>query len=92
MTESTKDTGVLLTLLQRFETQRLPRVLELKEKVDGGNCLGDHDIEFMQQLIADANQIKPILDKHPEYNKLVAQVFQLYNEITAKGLENEQKA
>jgi len=89
MTESTKDAGVLLALLQRLETQRLPRLLDLKKKVDAGNCLDDNEVTYMQELINDATQIKPILDKHPEYTTLVGRVAQLYNEITAKALENE---
>ena len=37
MDESTKeDMGVTLALLERFQTQRLPRALALKERVDQG--------------------------------------------------------
>ena len=34
MSESSEDLGLITVLLQRLETQRLPRALALKEKVD----------------------------------------------------------
>jgi len=89
MTDSTKDAGVILALLNRLETQRLPMALKLKEKVDSGNRLNDYDIDFLKQVFDDAAQIKPLLDQHPEYDKLVSKLITLYNEITEKSLENE---
>ncbi len=91
MNESTKDAGIMLALLQRLETQRLPRLLDLKKKVDAGNCLDVNEVDYMQELINDATKIKPVLDKHPEYTTLVGRIANLYNEITAKALENEKQ-
>jgi len=89
MNESDKDTGVITALLQRLEQQRLPTILAMKNKVDQGERLEDHDIEFLKQVFADAYKIKPMIDKHPEYQDLVAQLISLYKEITNKALENE---
>ena len=89
MTETIEDVGVLLALLQRLETQRLPRLLDLKKKVDAGNNLDELEVEYLQELINDSKQIKPLLAKHPEYTSLVGRVSQLVNQITEKGLENE---
>ena len=41
MSESTEDVGLITVLLQRLETQRLPRALALKDKVDRGELLDD---------------------------------------------------
>ena len=89
MNESAKETGVIMALLQRLEQQRLPAILAMKKKVDQGERLEDHDIDFLKQTFADANKIKPIIDKHPEYQDLAVQLISLYNEITSKALENE---
>lgn len=89
MTENSEDAGVITVLLQRLEKERLPRALDLKEKVDGGETLNDNDIAFLEQVFHDASKLGPLLDRHHEYQKLVSQVVQLYGEITDKALENE---
>lgn len=89
MTESSKDTGVILALIERFEKQRLPKLLTLKEKVDKGDVLDDPDIAFLDQVIHDAIQSKPLMDEHPEWQNFCANVVHLYEEITEKALDNE---
>ena len=92
MTKSKKQLGVIIALLQRLERHRLPRALELKKKVDSGALLDDADIEFLDTVQADMKKVQPILDQHPEYHQLAAQVMNLYKEITEKALENEKGA
>ncbi len=92
MIESSRDTGTLTVLLQRLETQRLPRILALKEKVDRGELLSDTDIAFLEEAFSDARQIKPILDRNPKYQDLAMRVFTLYKEITDRALENEKSS
>ncbi|WP_455235268.1 hypothetical protein [Thiogranum longum] len=89
MTESSKDAGIIQVLAERFETQRLPRVLSIQEKVDAGGTLDKFDIEFLEEVFQDANTIKPLLDEHPEWQPLAAKMIALYKHITEKALENE---
>jgi ATP-dependent helicase/DNAse subunit B len=89
MTEKSEDEGVITVLVQRFESERLPRALDLKEKVDQGETLNDIDIAFLEQVFEDANKLGPLLERHDEYHKLVSQAIDLYKEITDKALENE---
>ena len=89
MTKSTMDAGLISVLLDRLEKQRLPKILALKDKVDGGGLLGDYDIEFLEQVFTDAGKISALIDRHPEYKELAARILGLYNEITSKALENE---
>jgi hypothetical protein len=91
MSQSTYDTGVITALLERLNSQRLPRALALKDKVDAGGTLDGADLDFLKEVFADTGQLKPLMDRHPEYQGLVARVLHLYHEITAKALENEQR-
>jgi len=92
MTENSKDEGVITVLLQRLEQQRLPRLLDLKEKVGNGEVLNDFDIEYLSEVFADAEKVKPLIDRHPEYSDMVTKMVSLYKEITEKALENENKS
>jgi hypothetical protein len=89
MADAKKDIGVMQVLLERFNTQRLPRALDIKKKVDAGELLLSEDVAYLEHVLADAQQIQSLVDKHPEYRELVARATHLYNEITAKALENE---
>ena len=89
MTESSKDIGVILALVERFTKQRLPRANALKERVEKGECLSKHDIAFLDEILRDANRIMPLIDKHPEWQALAASAINLYKEITTRALENE---
>jgi len=92
MTESSKDTGVTQALIERFETQRLPRALALKAQVDRGELLSDIDLAFLKQVFDDAQSIKPLVERQPEWQSLMARAIALYKEITDKALANEEAA
>ena len=92
MTDDKDDDGLIFVLMERFEKIRLPRALSLKEKVDGGAVLDDYDEAFLEEVFSDSNKIKPLLDRHPEYQELATRVVTLYREITAKALENEKSS
>ena len=92
MTESSNDAGVLAVLMERLEKHRLPRALDIKEKVDRGERLDEWDTDYLKKIIADAQQALGLIDKHPKYQDLYARVADLYEDITRKALENEQSA
>lgn len=91
MTEDTTAQGVIQALVERLEKIRLPIALQLLDKVNTGEKLSDRDIMFLENVLADAGKIKPLLDSHPEWQPLAARMLGLYNEITAKALENESR-
>lgn len=89
MNNSTTDTGLIQVLLERLEKQRLPRLLALKKKVEEGKSLDDLDLDFLENSIIDARNITPLIERHPEYQSLAAQVIKLYKDISEKALKIE---
>ncbi len=89
MDESAEELGTIYALIERFEKQRLPRLLELKERVDKGETFSESDIEFMTQVTLDAQRGKRLVDRHPEWQEFCAEVIHLYEEIAEKALDNE---
>lgn len=92
MNELDKDLGVATALIERMRTQRLPHALEIKSRVDAGECLVERDLTFLHEVFATAEQIKPLVERHPEYQAIYLQALDLYKSITEKALENEQAA
>ena len=92
MSEHTEDAGVIKALMDSFETQRLPRALEIKSNVDQGEVLSESELDFLNEVFSDMKHVKPLLDRHPEYEALVAQAMDLYHGITTKALENEKRS
>lgn len=92
MTEVSKQEGIVTALLERLEQRRIPRALDIKEKVDSGEILDEYDIEFLERVMKDAEVTKRYIDERPDLQALYTRVVGLYQEITKKALENEQSA
>jgi len=86
---SRKELGILLALLHRFTTQRLPRLLRIKAAMEGGDKLKTTDVTFLYEVLDSASQIKPLMDRHPDFQPLYARSVLLFHEITTLALENE---
>ena len=92
MNDSAGELAVIYALVERFEKQRLPRLLEIKKRVDKGGVLSESDIQFMYQVTLDAQRSKRLIDRHPEWHEFCAEVIHLYEEVVEKALENEKKS
>jgi len=92
MTSAENEQGILAVLVERLEKQRLPRVLDIKARVDKGETLTDPDIGFLAEVMEDAMKVKPLIDNHPEYQELARKVTGLYKEVTDKALANQEQA
>lgn len=89
MTSQTDDAGVIQVLLDRFNEQRLPRALQMKEKVERGETLEKFEVDFLADVLADTRAMHALLERHPEYEEIVTKALNLYREITEKALANE---
>lgn len=89
MDNETDDKGILAALVERLDEQWLPRALDLETKVNSGELLDDLDIEFLERVFEDSNELRALLDRHPEYQELAAKMTSLYHAITKRALENE---
>ena len=50
----------------------------------------DFDIDFLEKVFEDCTSLKPLLDRHPQYQELAARMMNLYHAITTQALANEQ--
>ena len=89
MSNKADDAGVIQVLLNRFNEQRLPRALLMKEKVERGETLEKFEVDYLAEVLVDVRSIHGLLERHPEYQGLVTKGLNLYKEITDKALANE---
>ncbi len=81
--------GTIRVLIQRFNNQRLARMLGLQQRLAEGQRLSDQDVYMLKHAIEDFYSLMPFLDRSPSYQKLAARVIALYGDIIQQGLKNE---
>jgi hypothetical protein len=92
MAKPLKDAGMIQLLLTRLNEERLPQALKLQDKVNRGECLDDSDLRFMKTVLQDTREARRLATKYPEYQNLVDRMAALYEEIAARGAENQEKS
>lgn len=81
--------GIVQSVLTHFNKHQLPRVLDIKQRVDSGEQLTDADIELLDELLKLSSGSDQFVQDYPEYAELIARAASLYHEITEKALQNE---
>ena len=89
MTHPLDKQGTLQIVLERFQKQHLPRILEIKKLVDSGKKLNESEIHFLSEVIRDTQQYASFVSTHEEFKELFSHVCSLYDEIATKALNNE---
>jgi len=81
--------GTVTALLRRLQTQVLPRMLAIKERLDHGEKASPEDIRYLQLGLSDAMYAKTLFDHHPEFTEISAKVVALYRDMSTQALQNE---
>jgi hypothetical protein len=89
MKKKDKDALILAAAVERLNKFRLPRALSLKKKVDSGELLNDFDLNFLRRSFDNARDLKPFLERNPDYLKLRDKALGLCEQILQKNAENQ---
>ena len=83
------DSALFVVMMADFEREKVPRALQLLDKVNGGSSVDDFDIEFLEQIFFEARSLMPLLDRNPQFQDVGAQILGLCEEIMRQAFENE---
>lgn len=92
MAERMREAGVIQALLEQLEHHTLPRALDIARRVDAGATLMDSDAAFLEDALGMLKREGPYVQHHPQWEPLYSRLIDLYDQITRKALENEQRA
>jgi hypothetical protein len=92
MVDHKQQEGMMVALMQRFKSQRLPRIMEIKEHVDQGYRLSEYDRLFLDEAMHDAQRNIRHVEEIPECQHLFIQLAHLYKQIMDKAYDNENSA
>ncbi len=67
MTYTEDELGKIETVLDRLVKFRLPRIMDIKQRVDAGETLNEFEIVFLEEALEDAERNKQFVDHHPEF-------------------------
>jgi hypothetical protein len=85
------DDAVLQVLLDRLIKFRLPRALDIRKRVEAGECLTDTDMAFLKLALEDARDGQRYVVRNPQFHTLGAQITQVYGDIVSRAMQNEKE-
>lgn len=86
-----REGGVTVVVLRKFQTQVLPKLSAIRDKVDKGGLMNGSEADFLRKLLERLAQEKLGVDVHPGWQEFFARLVGLCHEIAVKGLENARK-
>ncbi len=92
MTAKEKEACMICVLLRQLNSQRLPRLFAMKERLDQGGRMDPDDIDYLHAGLHDTMRIRYLCEGHPDLAALCTRVTALYKEITMRALANESHA
>lgn len=91
MADQQRPAGVEQALLAKLERDTLPKTLAISRRVDAGEKLTDRDMAFLDDVLEGLRRDGPYVQRNPQWESLYNRLVDLYNGITRKALENEQR-
>jgi hypothetical protein len=85
------DEGTIAALLDRAN-RRIPNLLAIKKRLEGGDTLSQIEIEELGNMIEASDHNRELIDRHPEYQELAARAASLIEDITRLAVANEENA
>ena len=83
-----KEIGVSQVVMDRFNSEWLPQIRAMKEKVDRGETLSDRELGLLDAANTEATNGLEFAKKHPEFQSLVDNAMRLYEYISTKNEAN----
>lgn len=81
--------GTIEAVLLGFNRHQLPRLLDIKERVDRGEVLDEYEIIFLEETLQEVQSCEYFAESHPEYKLLVAEVANYYDHISHQAMQNQ---
>ncbi|MCW8879146.1 MAG: hypothetical protein OQK04_19435 [Kangiellaceae bacterium] len=85
-----QDIGVIKELLDRFNHQHLPRVLEIKSRLEEGKSLRQSDTNFLLLVASDSLTMRGLIERNPTYKPLATKILIFFHQVIATALENQE--
>lgn len=83
--------GTIEAVLIEFNRHQMPRLLDIKTRLDRGEILDEFEIIFLQATLQEVQQCEYFVQQHPDFTVLLSEVASLYTYITRHAAENEKK-
>jgi hypothetical protein len=84
------DQGEITVLLEQLEN-RIPILLDVKQRVLEGDTLSDLEIIELSSMLEHAGNFRGLINRHPELQKIAVQIISLYNDIVNAAMQSEKK-
>ena len=87
-----RELGIVQAVLKDFNENKLPRVLDIKRRVDNGEKINSDDINLLDDLIEMSQGSEKFVEDHPDFAELIVRAADLYHYISSKALEIEKSS